>query len=192
MTKDMQTAKGGIFVVSAPSGAGKTTLCRTVIKEFDRLSYSVSHTTRPARVGETDGGDYFFISKKEFEDRITENYWAEWARVHDNYYGTSKAFLTEKINSGQSILLDIDVQGAEQIKTAFPEAVTIFVMPPSFEELENRLRKRGMDSDEVIEKRLENAGREMDRKGWYEYIVINDDFEQARRKMIDIINGHIR
>ena len=188
----MQTAKGGMFVVSAPSGAGKTTLCRTVIKEFHRLSYSVSHTTRAARAGETDGVDYFFISKKEFEDRIAENYWAEWARVHDNYYGTSRAFLAEKINSGQSILLDIDVQGAKQIKTAFPEAVTIFVMPPSFEELENRLRKRGMDSDEVIEKRLENAGREMDRKGWYEYIVINDDFEQARRKMIDIISGHIR
>ena len=192
MTKDMQTAKGGMFVVSAPSGAGKTTLCRTVIKEFDRLSYSVSHTTRAARAGETDGVDYFFISKKEFEDRIAENYWAEWARVHDNYYGTSKAFLAEKINSGQSILLDIDVQGAKQIKTAFPEAVTIFVMPPSFEELENRLRKRGMDSDEVIEKRLENAGKEMDRKGWYDFIVINDDFEQARRKMIDIISGHIR
>ncbi|MCF8044268.1 MAG: guanylate kinase [Desulfarculaceae bacterium] len=192
MTGGMQNAKGGIFVVSAPSGTGKTTLCRNVINEVDRLSYSVSHTTRAARAAETDGADYFFISKKEFEDKITENYWAEWARVHDNYYGTSKAFLTEKINSGQSILLDIDVQGAKQIKTAFPEAVTIFVMPPSFEELENRLRKRGTDSEDVIEKRLENAGREMDQKGWYDFIVINDDFGQARRKMIDIINGHTR
>ena len=192
MTQDIQTAKGGIFVVSAPSGAGKTTLCRTVMKEFDTLFYSVSHTTRAARAGETDGVDYFFIDKKEFEAGIAENCWAEWARVHNNYYGTSKAFLTEKINSGQSILLDIDVQGAKQIKTVFPEAVTIFVMPPSFEELEKRLRKRGTDSEDVIQNRLENAGREMDRKGCYDFIVINDDFEQARRKMIDIINGHIR
>ena len=192
MTEHTRAGKGGIFVVSAPSGAGKTTLCRSVINELDRLSYSVSHTTRAARAGETDAVDYFFISKKEFEDKITENYWAEWARVHDNYYGTSKAFLTEKINSGQSILLDIDVQGARQIKTAFPEAVTIFVMPPSFDELENRLRKRGTDSEDVIQNRLENAGREMDQKGCYDFIVINDDFEQARRKMIDIINGHIR
>ena len=192
MTDYTRAGKGGIFVVSAPSGAGKTTLCRSVISELDRLSYSVSHTTRPARAGERDAVDYFFISKKEFEDKITENYWAEWARVHDNYYGTSRAFLTEKINSGQSILLDIDVQGAEQIKTAFPEAVSIFVMPPSFDELEKRLRKRGTDSEDVIQHRLENAGREMDRKGWYDFIVINDDFQQARRKMIDIINGHIR
>ncbi|MGM0643341.1 MAG: guanylate kinase [Thermodesulfobacteriota bacterium] len=192
MTENTQTGRGRIFVVSAPSGAGKTTLCRSVISEFDRLFYSVSHTTRKAREDETDSVDYFFISKKEFEDRIAENYWAEWARVHDNYYGTSKDFLNEKISSGKSVLLDIDVQGAGLIKKAFPEAVTIFVMPPSFEVLEERLRKRGTDSEEVILNRLENAGREMDRKGWYDFIVINDDFEKARRKMIDIISEHIR
>ena len=180
---------GKIFVVSAPSGAGKTTLCGVMLKKNPELSYSVSHTTRAPRANEKESIDYFFITKDDFQQGIEKKIWAEWAMVHDNYYGTSLEFIKEKIASGSSLLLDIDVQGAEQIRKSFPRAVTIFIMAPSFEILEQRLFSRGTDSEDVIKKRLKNAETEIAGRDSYDYVVINDDLDKAAREMDIIING---
>ena len=189
MSKEESRNRGRIFVISAPSGAGKTTLCRMVLKRFKQLSYSISHTTRSPRAGEKDGVDYFFISREEFEERIQKKRWAEWALVHDNYYGTSLDFIQDKIKEGVDLLLDIDVQGARLIKASFPEAITIFIAPPSFKVLEERLRKRGTDSQEVIQKRLRNAGAEMDQQDFYEHVVVNDDLDRAALDLASIFEG---
>ena len=178
--------KGALFVVSAPSGAGKTTLCNMMRKRFPDIAYSISHTTRPPRKGEKNGVDYYFISKDEFETRIKNRRWVEWAKVHDNYYGTSLDFIESSVNKGKILLLDIDVQGAKQIKSAFPDAVTIFIMPPSFEVLENRLKERGTDGDEVIARRLENALAEMEEKAFYDHVIVNDDLDTAEKEMGEI------
>ncbi|HKK90519.1 MAG TPA: guanylate kinase [Desulfobacteraceae bacterium] len=178
---------GKIFVVSAPSGAGKTTLCKRVLKNNPNLSYSVSHTTRAPRNNEKHGVDYFFITKEAFEKGIQEKRWAEWAEVHGNFYGTSLGFIKENIASGASLLLDIDVQGAEQIKKNFPAAVTIFIMAPSVEVLEQRLISRGTDSEAVIQKRLINAEEEIARKGSYDHVIVNDDLERAVEELNSIV-----
>ncbi len=184
-----QKKKGKIFVVSAPSGAGKTSICTKILNLFPKISYSISHTTRSPRNNEQDGVDYFFIAKDEFKKRIDNNYWAEWAKVHDNYYGTSLKFIKDKVLQGESLMLDIDVQGAKQITKSFPEAITIFIMPPSFEVLEQRLRRRGTDSEEVIEKRLKNAVKEIEQKTFYKHIIVNDDLNIAVNEMTDIISA---
>lgn len=172
-------AKGKLFVISAPSGAGKTTLIKKVLNRFNPLSYSVSHTTRPPRVNEQDGVDYFFITPSEFELKITQKHWLEWAKVHDNYYGTSRAFVENTLEKGQSLLLDIDVQGAGQVMASDLDPVTIFILPPSFEILAQRLENRGTDSKAVIARRLENAKTEMAQKDRYQYVVVNDDLDAA-------------
>ncbi len=182
-----QPIQGQIFVVSAPSGAGKTTLCQIILEKFSKISYSISHTTRSPRAGEEDGVDYFFISKEEFEERIQKNLLVEWAKVHNNYYGTSVDFIQNCIQKGKSLLLDIDVQGARQIKNCFPDAVTIFISPPSFKVLEERLRKRGTDAEDVILQRLDNAENEMAQKDFYEYEVVNDDLESAAKELTKIM-----
>jgi len=179
--------KGRIFIVSAPSGSGKTTLCRKMLERFPFLSYSISHTTRAPRKDEKEGIDYFFITKKEFLKKIQENFWAEWAKVHDNLYGTSLKFIKEKIEKGSSLLLDIDIQGAKQIKAAIPNGVTIFIMPPSFRVLEQRLRLRGTDSEDVIQKRLANAEKEMQEKNFYDFSIVNDDLNMADLELAQII-----
>ncbi|MBU1341888.1 MAG: guanylate kinase [Proteobacteria bacterium] len=173
------TGKGKLFVISAPSGAGKTTLVRKVLGRFETLSYSVSHTTRNPRGSEQDGLDYFFISPEEFEQKIAQDHWLEWAKVHDNYYGTSKEFVRNCLEKGQSLILDIDVQGAKQMMVSDLKPVTIFILPPSFEILSQRLENRGTDSKQVIARRLENAKQEMDQKDKYQYVVVNDDLDQA-------------
>ncbi|OGR23255.1 MAG: guanylate kinase [Desulfobacterales bacterium RIFOXYA12_FULL_46_15] len=178
--------KGKLFVVSAPSGAGKTTLIRQVLKRFKTLSYSVSHTTRAPRSNEEDGLDYFFISPAEFEEKIAKGLWLEWAKVHDNYYGTSKSFVKACLQKGKSLLLDIDVQGAEKIMASGLNPVSIFIMPPSFEVLSQRLLNRGTDSKEVIEKRLVNAKTEMALKDLYRYVVVNDDLNTALKELYSI------
>ena len=175
--------KGKLFVVSAPSGAGKTTLVRQVLKRFETLSYSVSHTTRAPRGNEKDGVDYFFVSVAEFKEKIAKGGWLEWAKVHDNYYGTSKSFVDGCLQRGKSLLLDIDVQGAEQIMASGLNPVSIFIMPPSFEILSERLQNRGTDSLAVIEKRLENAKAEMAKKDRYQYVVVNDDLDTALKEL---------
>lgn len=181
-------SRGKIFVVSAPSGAGKTTLCTKILAKFPELAYSVSHTTRPPRAGEQDGVDYFFITPDEFKKRIAQNLWAEWAQVHDNFYGTSMKFIEENIDKGNHLLLDIDVQGAKQFKKAFPEAITLFIMPPSIDVLEKRLQKRGTDSEDVIAKRVSNAAVEIEQRSFYQHVIVNDDLEKAEKEMMKIIS----
>ncbi|MCP4021448.1 MAG: guanylate kinase [Desulfobacteraceae bacterium] len=182
-------SKGKLFIVSAPSGAGKTTLTRKVLKKTENLSYSVSHTTRLPRINETHGVDYFFIDEKEFLQRINDGLWLEWAKVHDNYYGTSKGFINEALNNSRHILLDIDVQGAQQVMASGMQFVSIYIMPPSFEELEKRLRQRGTDTADVIEKRLENAKKELDKKDMYQYVIVNDDLDKAITDFVGIFEA---
>jgi len=181
-------ARGEIFVVSAPSGAGKTTLCKKILAQFPELTYSVSHTTRQPRANEKEGTAYFFITEDEFRKRIDENLWAEWAHVHGNFYGTSMKFIEENISRGNHIILDIDVQGAKQFKRSFPEAITIFIMPPSTDVLEKRLKIRNTDSEEVVARRVANAAGEIAQRSFYQHVVVNDDLDQAEKELADIIS----
>ncbi|MBU2490397.1 MAG: guanylate kinase [Proteobacteria bacterium] len=181
---------GKIFVVSAPSGAGKTTLCRLVRKRLPNLVYSVSCTTRPMRQGEVPGRDYHFVTREVFEEGIRNQRWAEWAKVYGNYYGTDGDFLRRSVEDGCFVLLDIDVQGARQIVARFPDSVTVFVMPPSVEELERRLRGRGADAPEVMERRLAEARSEMEARHLYLHQIVNDRLEDAAEKLYRIITDH--
>jgi guanylate kinase len=182
--------KGKIFVISAPSGAGKSTLCRAVLQHFADIRYSVSYTTREPRGREINGVHYHYISKEDFLNGIEENRWAEWALVHDNYYGTSARILEESVASGCDIILDIDVQGAAQIVRRYPEVVTIFIMPPSPDALKTRMEARGTDSPDVIAKRLKNAVAEMARKEHYRHVIVNDDLNEAVRQLILLIQNY--
>ncbi len=182
--------KGQLFVVSAPSGAGKTTLCRAVLDRLSGLQYSVSYTTRRPRRGEQDRIAYHFISKEEFVQGIHSGRWAEWAEVHGHYYGTSAAFIDRQLKAGNDILLDIDVQGAMQIKKRFADSVTIFIMPPSRKVLADRLRSRGSDSGEEIDRRLKNAEAEMARKDRYRHVLINDHLETAITDLVALITSY--
>ena len=175
--------QGRLFVISAPSGAGKTTLVNHVLSVFPDLAYSVSSTTRAPRAGETHGKDYFFITPDEFREKIDQGHWLEWAQVHDHYYGTSRGWVLSRLETGRSLILDIDVQGARQVMKSDLEPVTVFIQAPSFEILEKRLRGRGTDSPEVIEKRLQNAVDEMAHQDRYRYCVVNDDLGRARMEI---------
>jgi guanylate kinase len=177
---------GRLFVISAPSGAGKTTLIRKVMARFSGISYSVSHTTRPPRPGEVHGKDYFFVTEKTFQQMIKAEAWLEWARVHAHYYGTSKAFVKEQLKAGQHLLLDIDVQGARQIMDSGLDPVTVFIMPPSLDVLRQRLQSRGTDSADTIELRLANAKEEIALKHLYQYVVVNDDLDTAAGQLCAI------
>ena len=181
---------GNLYIISAPSGTGKTTLCRIIMDAFSNISYSVSHTTRSPRNGEVDGIDYHFVSKDEFKAMVTDDKLAEWAEVHGNFYGTSVNYLNECLGRGDDILLDIDVKGAKQILKKYPNAVTIFIMPPSMEALKDRLETRGTDPSDVIEKRLINAKSEISEKNFYKHIVINDDLETAGRELTSILKTY--
>jgi guanylate kinase len=178
--------QGTLFVVSAPSGAGKTTLVREVLNRFSQLSYSVSHTTRPPRAGEVDGKDYFFTDPEAFQALIDDGQMLEWARVHNNFYGTSKAFVEDRLGEGNSIILDIDVQGGRQIMETDLDLVSVFIMPPSLEILEKRLTGRGTDSEDVIQTRLDNARQEMEQRSFYDHVVVNDDLETAVEEICTI------
>jgi guanylate kinase len=178
---------GHLFILSAPSGAGKTTLCEALLHLHSDILYSISYTTRKPRKGEKLGVDYFFIEKGDFEKKIKERYWAEWAKVHDHYYGTSSEFLHSELCRGKDILLDIDVQGTRQILKQFPDSVTIFIQPPSMDELRNRLQSRGTDSPDVIEKRMQAAREEMAQKGLYQHIITNDQLSLAIVELTDIV-----
>jgi len=183
-------AKGKLFIISAPSGAGKTTLCARLLECCPDIFYSISYTTRRPRPGETDGKDYHFITREAFLEKQAHDYWAEWARVHDHYYGTSAEFLSDSMAQGQDVLMDIDVQGAMQIKDRFPEAITIFIMPPSMDVLKQRLAGRGTDSRAIIEKRLQNAVKEMAQKGFYRHVIVNDELEKVANELIEIVNRY--
>jgi guanylate kinase len=190
--KPESVQSGNIFIISAPSGAGKTTLCNVLRKHFPDLAYSVSFTTRKPRPGEKHGIDYFFITPEEFVRRINADLWAEWAKVHDNYYGTSLEYIENGLRSGKDILLDIDVQGALQLLKRYPESVTIFIMPPSVSVLKERMAFRGADTDGVIKKRLINAESEMAQRGIYRHVIVNDLLEEAEKQLIELVATYRR
>jgi guanylate kinase len=163
-----------VFIISAPSGSGKSTLVNKIREAVPHLAFSVSYTTRSPRGQERDGHEYYFVSREKFEQMIRENDFLEYADVFGNYYGTARRFLANAEEQGNDLLLDIDVQGASQIKSKLPDAVSIFVLPPTREELERRLRERSQDSESVIQRRLGDANREIENYGKYDYILVND------------------
>jgi len=177
-----------LFVISGPSGAGKSTLCRRVQDELEGLEFSVSHTTRKKRKGEVEDKDYYFVSQEEFKGMIKENRLAEWAVVHSHYYGTSKREIEKKGAKGD-LLLDIDIQGAQQIKEKYKKAVFIFIMPPHFQDLKRRLKVRGQESSSSVQKRLEVARKEIRSYHLFDYVVINDKLERAVMELESIIKS---
>ena len=178
---------GILFIISAPSGAGKTTLCKEVVDIFQNLRHSVSYTTRSPRPGEVHGRDYIFVSPAEFEKMIRAGEFAEWAEVHGNLYGTAIKTLDEYRTRGIDVILDIDCQGARQLKERYGEGVFIFILPPSFHELRRRLDIRNSDSDEVKERRIRNAADEIKELGWYDYIIVNDVFSKAVEELKSVL-----
>jgi guanylate kinase len=179
--------KGQLFVISAPSGAGKTTIVEALKRRFKDLAYSISHTTRLPRKGEVDGKDYHFVTRKTFEKMIEGQQFVEWAEVYGNLYGTGFSTLEEKLSSGSDILLDLDIQGGKNIRDRFKNSVLIFLLPPSLDILENRLKKRATDSEEVIERRLGEATSDIRNCSWYDYLIINDDLETAIKETLSVI-----
>lgn len=183
-----QLARAGrIFVVSAPSGAGKHTILKQTLRRDPDLTYSISATTRKPRAGERDGREYYFLDRVEFERRVAAGEFAEWAEVHGNMYGTLRSELNRIVASGKDALMELDVQGMRNIKRLGIDAVTVFVMAPSFEELEHRLRARGTDSDEVIAVRLRNARNEVAAKGEFDHVIVNADIRGAVAELEAII-----
>jgi len=182
--------KGSIFIVSAPSGAGKTTMCKQIIRIVDNVKPSVSFTTRPPRPGEVQGEDYCFVSEPEFRDMISRGDFLEWALVHGNLYGTSKRQLEELMSAGYDVLLDIDTQGARQMKKFFSNGVYIFILPPSMKELRRRLEGRMSNSVEDMNRRLQRAGDEIDEISeykMYDYVIVNDILENSVKELEAII-----
>lgn len=178
---------GIIFIISAPSGAGKTTLCKEVVDILPNLRHSVSHTTRLPRPGEVHGRDYFFISSTEFEKMQSAGEFAESAEVHGNFYGTAIKTLEEYRAYGIDVILDIDCQGARQLKERYREGVFIFILPPSFHELRRRLDLRNSDSAEVKERRINNAAEEISESGWYDYIIVNNLYVKAVEELKSVL-----
>lgn len=180
---------GSIIVISAPSGAGKTTLVKSLLPLVPELTFSVSHTTRPPRPGEEGGRDYCFVTEAEFRRMTGAGEFAEWAEVHECLYGTTWTELSRAREAGLDVLLDIDVQGHRQIKERIPEAVSIFVLPPSFEELEARLRRRHSEAPEMIEKRLAAARQEIEHWTEYDFLVVNDSLQEATRALQAVVRA---
>jgi len=179
---------GIIFILSAPSGAGKTTIARRVIREHPEMYTGVSHTTRPPRDGEVEGRDYYFVDAERFEELERAGNFLETATVHGNRYGTSRGEVLDVIDSGRDVILDIDVQGAEQIRRDI-ETVGIFILPPSLEELARRLSLRGTDGDDVIRRRIENARREIEQAHLFDYLVMNRDLDEAVGDVLAVIRA---
>jgi len=181
-------AKGTLFVVSAPSGAGKTTLINAIRPLFPNLLYSVSYTTRPPREGEVEGASYYFVRTDQFERMIRSDEFLEWKKVHGNYYGTPRGPVTQALAAGRKMILDIDVQGAMDVFSRVPGAIGIFITVSDLNVLEERLRKRGTDSEEAIRLRIANAAREMEAADKFDYTVTNDDLGQAVKDLTRIIS----
>lgn len=180
---------GTLFIISAPSGAGKTSLVAELLRRIENIQVSVSHTTRPSRNGETDGLDYHFVSHQQFEKMVESQQFVEHAKVHSNYYGTSEEWLNATLNQGVDVILEIDWQGAEQVRQKFPHSKSIFILPPSKQALFDRLKGRGQDSDEVIQQRVAAAKEEMSHYTDADYLIINDQFELACKQLENIIQA---
>ncbi len=180
---------GKLFVITAPSGAGKTSLIEAVMRDDPSLKISVSYTTRQPRTGERDGVDYHFVDEATFKGMRERGEFLESAEVHGNHYGTAKRVILDAVKRGDDLILEIDWQGAQQVRRLYPDCIGIFILPPSIEELERRMRARGQDSDAVIRRRLDNAREELAHAGEFKYAIINKDFETARRELAKIIQS---
>jgi len=174
-------------VVSAPSGAGKTTLCRRLLERISGISFSVSYTTRSPRQGEFDDIDYHFVTQERFDEMVSADSFLEWARVYDNFYGTRKSEVLSRLELGEDILLDIDIQGARQVRRLFPGAILIFLLPPSWSVLEDRLRGRGSEDSSRLKLRMANAKSELEAVHEYDFVVINDDLSRATEDLKSIV-----
>ncbi|ASQ46829.1 guanylate kinase [Legionella clemsonensis] len=181
------TTRGNLIIVAAPSGGGKTSLVKKLAANVENVAISVSHTTRNKRPGEQDGVDYFFVDEQRFLKMISEHAFVEYARVFNHYYGTSVAQITTRLESGVDVLLDIDWQGAQQIRRLFPEAVSVFIVPPSLDALKQRLHGRRQDNEEIIKERMKRAQDELAHYTEFDYLIVNDDFEKAAAELQAIV-----
>jgi guanylate kinase len=179
--------KGKLLVFSAPSGGGKTTIVRYILKKFPELVFSVSATTRKKRATEVEGKDYFFISEEEFKKKIENDEFVEWEKFYDYYYGTLKSFVNDNLAMGKNVVLELDVKGALNIRKQYPDAVLIFISPPSLEILKERLKKRNTETEEDFRKRIERAGWEIEYSKYFDYVITNDDLEKAKQKAEEIV-----
>lgn len=183
-------SKGTLYIVSAASGAGKTSLVKQLVKSAQDIVVSVSHTTREMRVGEQDGTDYHFVGKETFVKMVEDGAFLEHARVFDNYYGTSQQHVEQQLSQGLDVILEIDWQGARQVRKLFPDAQSIFILPPSLAALKERLKGRGQDSEEVISRRMTDAVSEMSHYAEFDYLLVNDDFEVALKNLCCIFSAN--
>jgi len=182
-----KNSTGTLYVFSAPSGAGKTTLVKALLEQTQDIGVSVSHTTREPRTGEVDGKDYNFVSQEAFKALISQDAFLEHAQVFDNFYGTSQIWVEQELEAGRDVILEIDWQGAEQIRQQMPHMISVFILPPSREELLSRLTGRGTDSQEIIDRRMQDAVSEMSHYAEFDYLIINDDFETAQRELRSVV-----
>jgi guanylate kinase len=183
----VMATKGHLFIISGPSGTGKSTIVSATLKRRPQLRYSISFTTRPPRIDEKDGVDYHFISEATFRKKIDANELAEWAEVHGHLYGTSARHIEETLAGGQDVLMDIDVEGTKRLSARYPEAISVFITPPTMKELEKRLNRRGTDSPVVVARRLRSAEAEMAQVHCYDHVIVNDDLAKALLKLETII-----
>jgi guanylate kinase len=179
--------ESSLFIVSAPSGAGKTSLCKEAIKLIPNLHFSISCTTRPPRQHEKNGVDYYFVSIEEFTKMVVDDQLIEWTNIYGNYYGTAKAIVEKCRNQKKDIIFDIDHVGAQRIKETYVDSITIFILPPSYKELEERLTQRGTESETILKIRLNKAKNEIEQSSWYQYRIVNDDFDEAVKQLHEII-----
>ena len=189
LATETNEGRGILFVVSSPSGGGKGTLIQRVLKQVPNLSYSVSFTTRAPRNGEVDGREYFFVTTEQFEEMVAANRFLEWAHVHSKLYGTAREQVVREISEGRDIILEVDVQGAANVRALMADSVSIFILPPSFEVLKQRLQARGTDSPEELDLRLRNAPMELKDYSAFQYVILNDDLDRAVNQMTAIVHA---